>query len=167
MYMGRFDEAEAVRLRYMALASGGRYHLVVLKLLEGDPEAALKETDGKGIDEHSRAAARAMALHDLGRQAESRAMLTSLTNEWGDEHSYLVADVYAWIGNKDSAFEWLDKAFRSDKRYGRDGYWFARKIFDPLRRNLRGDPRWDAMRERVGMSAERLAAIEFEVNLPE
>jgi tetratricopeptide (TPR) repeat protein len=167
MYMGRLDEAEAVRLRYMTLASGGRYHLVVLKLLQGDPEAALKETEGKGIDEQSRPAARAIALHDLGRQAESEDMIARLIEEWGDEHPYLVADVYAWIGDKDSAFDWLDRAYRSDKRYGRDGHFFAYNIFNPLWRNLHGDPRWDAMRERVGMSAERLAAVEFEVDLPD
>ncbi len=168
MDMGWLDEAETVRRRYMTLTSaGGRYHLVVLKLLKGDPEAALKETDSKGINEWNRAVARAMALHDLGRQAEFGDMIASLTTEWGDEHPYAVAEMYAWIGDNDSAFDWLDEAYRSDNRYGRDGYWFAHNIFNPLYRNLHGDPRWDAMRERVGMSAERLAAIEFEVDLPD
>jgi hypothetical protein len=40
-------------------------------------------------------------------------------------------------------------------------------IFDPTYRKLWGDPRWDAYRERIGMSKARLDAIEFDYQLPE
>ena len=37
----------------------------------------------------------------------------------------------------------------------------------PAFRNLRDDPRWDDWLESIGMSAERLDAIEFNPDLPE
>ena len=167
MDAGRLDEAEAARRRYMALGSGGHYYLAVIKLLQGEPAAALTVVEGQDSDYPEIIAARAMALHDLGRESESEEALAILIEHHGGEGSYYLVDVYAWIGNRDAAFEWLEKAYRLDKNYGQYGHRFIRRISSPLWRNLHGDPRWDAMRERVGMSEERLAAIEFEVNLPE
>ena len=41
------------------------------------------------------------------------------------------------------------------------------EVSDPTYRKLWTDPRWDEYRDSIGMSKERLDAIEFEVQLPE
>ena len=79
------------------------------------------------------------------------------------DQAYLVAEAFAWTGQIDSAFEWLEKAYARDERYGLKGYWFHRIMFLPIWRNLHGDPRWDAQRARMNMSAARLDAIEFTI----
>ena len=73
----------------------------------------------------------------------------------------MVAQVYAWTGEIDAAFEWLERAFGPDMGY------FFHTIHNPIWQNLRSDPRWKEMRKRAGFSEKRLAAIEFKVVLPE
>jgi hypothetical protein len=72
-----------------------------------------------------------------------------------------VAHVYAWIGDPDAAFEWLDKAVDQNE----DGLntQFLRMFYT----SVHDDPRWQAFREQTGTSEEQLAAIEFEVTLPQ
>ena len=38
-------------------------------------------------------------------------------------------------------------------------------LLDPVYRNLHSDPRWTALRQSLGYSDERLAALEFPVEL--
>ena len=67
----------------------------------------------------------------------------------------------AFRGEADRAFEWLDKAVE----YNDPGLqWIAvAKLFD----NIHGDPRWLPFLESIGASPEQLAAIKFEVTLPQ
>ena len=58
----------------------------------------------------------------------------------------LVASVYALAGNKDNAFEWLDKAYAE-----RDGEDITLVKCDPCFKNLRGDPRFGALLRRLGL----------------
>jgi hypothetical protein len=120
------------------------------------------------VDRPQPTAARAMIMHDLGRQEASAAALDRIVQQIGDQfrdQAYLVAEAYAWTGQIDAAFEWLETAYSMDERYGLQGYWFHRIMFLPIWRNLHDDPRWEALRTRMNMSAARLDAIEF--SLPE
>jgi len=75
----------------------------------------------------------------------------------GDENDPLmVAQVYAYSGDVDAAFEWLDRGEGPDI----DSY------FNPLLRNLHDDPRWAAWIAQMDPSMEERAAIRFEVRLP-
>jgi hypothetical protein len=56
---------------------------------------------------------------------------------------YIAMD-FAMLGEKDRAFEWLDKAYED-----RSG-WLLELKFDPEWDNLRGDPRFAALTARVG-----------------
>jgi TolB-like protein/cytochrome c-type biogenesis protein CcmH/NrfG len=159
VYAGRLDEAEAVRRKLIGFGTGGQYSLGVLMLMKGDPEAALEIFDGDELDESRRDVGRAMVLHDLGKEAELKVALAGLVEEWGEKAPDLVADAFAWSGDKDAAFGWIDKAF------GPEPNRFFRLIFSPVWHKLHGDPRWTELRENAGMSAERLAAIEFDIEL--
>ena len=64
--------------------------------------------------------------------------------------AYQVAEVYAWRGEKDSAFQWLERA-----RQQRDpGLASLRK--DPLLVNIHNDSRWNPFLHSVGMADEQL-----------
>jgi TolB-like protein/DNA-binding winged helix-turn-helix (wHTH) protein/Tfp pilus assembly protein PilF len=59
----------------------------------------------------------------------------------------MIASTYAWLNDRDQAFEWLDKAY--DERDGQD---ITLLKLDPSYRNLRGDPRFGVMLRRLGLS---------------
>jgi TolB-like protein len=158
---GRLDDAEVALRRFMMLTPGGRYTFGLLQLLKGDAAAALVIFEGDKMNDYLRSAARAMALYDLGRQAEYEAALADQIQNWGEEAPEEVARIYGWVGDGDAAFEWLDKA------YGPDANRFFREIFQPYWTKLHDDPRWLALREKTGFSAERLEAIEFDIELPD
>ncbi len=71
----------------------------------------------------------------------------------------IVATVYAFTGDVDTAFEWLDRVASPDQLVPLTSFW-------PPFANLHDDPRWPVFRERMGQSEEQLAAISFEVRLP-
>ena len=75
--------------------------------------------------------------------------------------AYFVAQAYAWIGQVDAAFDWLELAYSRDETYGNRGYWFQRNAFLPIWRKLHGDPRWDELLERVGLSPAQLERLDF------
>lgn len=158
---GRLKEAEEEIRKYMGLGSGGGYSYGKISLMLGEPAIALEVFEGEDINEVQSIAGRAMALNDLERKTESDAALAELIERWGEEKPRDVADVYAWTGDVDAAFEWLEKA------YGPDLEGSFRVFFNPVYHHLHDDLRWNAMREKVGFSEERLEAIEFEVNLPD
>jgi len=80
-----------------------------------------------------------MAEHSLGHGQESRAALDELVSRFSGVCAYQVAEVHAWRGAKDLAFEWLDRAFAQ-----RDGG-FAFLMTDPLMDPLRSDPRFKVL----------------------
>jgi tetratricopeptide (TPR) repeat protein len=57
----------------------------------------------------------------------------------------LIAIVYAGLGEKEQAFEWLDKAYN-----GQDSNLVYLKV-DPMFDNLRSDPRYADLLRRVGL----------------
>ena len=68
--------------------------------------------------------------------------------ERGDGRVYAseIASLYALAGDKDKAFEWLDKAYEE-----RDGQDIALLRYDPAYKNMRTDPRFAAMLHRMGL----------------
>jgi hypothetical protein len=58
-----------------------------------------------------------------------------------------VAAVYALAGEKDEAFQWLDKAYAE-----RDGEDIALLNCDPFFKNLHGDPMFADLLRRLGLT---------------
>lgn len=160
MYAGNFDAAEQTRERYIAIGSGGRYWLGLIKLLQEDAAGALAVYEAFPEDQAQGMAGRAMAHHDLGETEKAEAALTELlAAETGQK--IRIAETYAWMGRNDDAFEWLQLIAEQDPAQAR------LSVFVPVFRNLHDDPRWDVWRESIGMSAARLDAIEFNPDLPQ
>jgi TolB-like protein len=159
---GRYDEALEYQKRYMAMGKGGYYTLASVYLLRGEPEQALSLTEGGLMNDFNVYATRAMALHDLGRFEESAAAMTRQIEEFGDgDFPEFIAEAYAWIGDRDAAFSWLEKT------YGDNVTGIMRELMDPLWARVRGDPRRLEWLEKAGFSEERLAAVEFNPVLPD
>ena len=156
------------KLEVLTGRKGAFYYVVLTLLLQGGPVAALKELESMpGRQSHPQVlAARAMIMHDLGRYEEFSAALDSLTALFQGqfrEDTYYIAQAYAWIGDKDRAFEWLEMAYTGDERYGSHGWWFNRVMFLPIWQKLHDDPRWNELRERMGFSDARLEKVEFSI----
>jgi len=87
----------------------------------------------------------AMVEHTLGRPTESQRALDKAIAGFAQGGAYQIADVYAWRGEKDKAFEWLDRAVAQ-----RDGGLSYIQI-DPLVASLRDDARYKVLLEKMGL----------------
>jgi hypothetical protein len=96
----------------------------------------------------------------LGRKADADSALATLIATEEKEASYNIAYIYAFRGEAEHAFEWLDKSVE----YNDGG--LSVIIYEPLFDNIRADPRWLAFLRKVGKAPEQLAKIEFKVTLP-
>ena len=67
----------------------------------------------------------------------------------------------AFRGESDAAFVWMDKAVA----YHDTGV--VHFPIEPLLANLHNDPRWPPFLHKIGKAPEQLAAIKFEVKLPQ
>ena len=129
-------------------------------LLKGEPQAALDAFEQEA-DEEYRVKGRALALRDLGRQDEFDAALAELIAGWGERWPSEIAHVYAWIGDEDSAIEWLEKEVETTGSItpNSDGPYFYELLED--------NARFLELLELSGNLPGQLAAIEFDVTLPE
>ena len=115
------------------------------RLWSGDPESALALLPGA----HSSClTCQAMAQHDLGHAAESQRALDALLAKVGDAAPYLIAEVHAWRGEHDLAFEWLERAAAKH-----DPDLVFAKV-DLNLRGLRADPRWKAFLRTMNLPAD-------------
>jgi hypothetical protein len=81
---------------------------------------------------------------------ESDAALNELIKNEAETAAFQVAEAYAYRGDKDKAFEWLERARRQrDPGLGN-------LLKDPLLENLRNDPRWNAFLHKMGLANDQL-----------
>ena len=163
IYAGNWDEATAALQTTLRLSPdymGAHYWIGVALLFKGEGAAALELIAMEEDDEEYRVKGMALALHNLGRQEEYQAKLSVLIEQWGNEWPSEVAHVYAYIGDADAAFQWLDKALERNE----DG--LSEQLLQPFYKPLHGDPRWTNFLERVGSAPEQLNDIKFQVSLP-
>jgi len=158
---GRFDAALVSFRTVLSLAPGrGNAHAQLgnVLLLKGDAQGALAE-----IEQEKSSWIRIglpMAYYALGRKADSDAALKELIAKDAADSAYNIAYVYAFRGEADKAFEWLDKA----AEYGDPG--LGEIVTDNLFDKIHADPRWLAFLRKIDYAPEQLAKIEFKVTLP-
>ena len=129
-------------------------------LLKGDAQGALAQIEQE-TSEVFKMIGLPMAYYALGRKADSDAALAGLIAKWEKDAPYNIASVYAYRGEADKAFEWLDKAVE----YGDTG--LGEIVMENLFDKIHADPRWLAFLRKVGKAPEQLAKIEFKVVLPQ
>ena len=93
-------------------------------------------------------AALAHAYAGVGRRAETEKMLRELERKSGTVYvsPYLIATLYGALGDKDTAFEFLEKAYQEKSL---DLSWYVKA--DLRMDSLRGDPRYESLLGRMGL----------------
>ncbi len=160
---GRLDTAITSFRTVLSLSPGnGGAHAQIgaTLLLKGDAQGALAQIEQETSDPWKMYAL-PMAYHALGRKADSDAALTALIAKYEKEGPYNIAYVYAYRGEADKAFEWLDKAIE----YGDPG--LGEIVTENLFEKIHAHPRWLPFLRKIGKAPEQLAKIEFKVTLPE
>ena len=156
----RLDEAIASSRIANSLSpgiGGAQYRLGEALLRKSEPEAALVAFEQEE-DEEWRVKGTALALHDLGRLTEYEEAFSELRERWGERWPVEIAHVYAWIGETDEAFAWLEKEYEANGLGG--------VMVDNFFKHLHDDPRWLPLLEKAGVSVDQLKAIEFDVTMP-
>jgi TolB-like protein/DNA-binding winged helix-turn-helix (wHTH) protein/cytochrome c-type biogenesis protein CcmH/NrfG len=144
--LGRFDKAREIltqAIRIQPLDEHARYYLGLGELLQGRTGAALPHFEDSA--HFLRLTGQALAHHSLGDRAAADQDLQLLIARYGHILPYQAAEVYAWRGDKDKAFEWLDRAYELHDAS------FIYYSFDPLLRNLHDDSRYGALLKKLGL----------------
>jgi tetratricopeptide (TPR) repeat protein len=137
---GHLAEAEQSLRRALQIApkyGSGHYFLGESLMLQGHFEAALAEFQKETLDD-GQLEGSAMVYFVTARKTDSDRKLAEAIRQDGGNWASEIARVYAFRGEKDHAFEWLDRAYEA-----RDEDLFFVKA-DPLLKNLEGDPRYKA-----------------------
>ena len=144
---GDFAAADQALRRALEIKPDSAYglnNLARLQLLEGKAAEALA-TYRKIADDGFRLSGLAMAEHTLGHAQESRQVLDEAIAKTAQDSAYQIAEAFAWRGDKDDAFEWLERAYQQ-----RDGGLSDIKVGAMITR-LRADPRYQALLRRMDL----------------
>jgi hypothetical protein len=132
----------------------------VALLLKDQPDLALAELQQE-TSETWRMIGLPMAYHALGRTADSDAALAALIAKCEKDAPYNIAYVHAVRGDADQAFEWLEKAVE----YGDAG--LSEIVTQNEFAKIHSDPRWLPFLRKIGKAPDQLAAIKFDVKVPQ
>jgi len=148
-FEGKLDEANAAAAKAAELQPGAasthRYQVFVA-IQRGDTDAALREAMSEPDATYRRFE---LALAHFARKdrAAADATLAELITTSRDIAAYQIAEVYAFRGETDKAFEWLEISFDTHDT-GTLGI-----VVDPLLRNLRDDPRYKTLVAKMNFPA--------------
>jgi TolB-like protein/class 3 adenylate cyclase len=145
---GLLDEAEAVVKKTIEFyPQGGLLHcwLGRVHLAQGRIVEARGAFEGEVI-EYFHLQGLALVSHAQGRRAESDAALRELIDKYARESAYQVAEVYAFRGEVDLAFQWLERA------YAQHDPGLSGTKSNVMLRSLYGDPRWQPFLKEMGLA---------------
>ena len=132
------DPLSTDALRYLSwqLLFAGRF---------AESETVARRLIEQESDEYWRTMSLPIVYRALGREADSVQALRSAEAKYGDQSAYQIAEVHAYRGEVDAAFEWLERAIVE-----RDGGVSWIKI-DNLVANLRSDSRYKTILRRMNL----------------
>lgn len=149
--LGRYDEAEQSARKAIALQPGGAGTWEMLALVEakrGDGEAALKAALQES-DPDWRAYAVALAQEARKDKPAADSALQTLIAGHANDMAFQIATVYAFRGDADKTFEWLEQA------YDRQDPGVMAINDNPFTRELRTDRRFGVFCKKVGLPLPR------------
>lgn len=115
-----------------------------VKLVQQKPDSALSESEQE-TDTFWQRYSRILALTASGMFEESAVLLEQMMAEDGSHAAYQIAEILAFQGDLDGAFDWLDKAYLQ-----RDGG-MKELLGNFFLQNLHQDPRWQELLSRLGL----------------
>jgi len=146
---GRYKEAEASLKKVLELDPdylGAHWTLSYIYVMQSNKKEALAEIL-KEPDQRLRVQGLSIVYHALGNSEKADSALQELIQKYHIGLDYEIAEVYAYRGDHDKAFEWLEQAYQLH-----DKSLFSIKI-DPLLRNLHHDPRWPKFLKKMNLPA--------------
>jgi tetratricopeptide (TPR) repeat protein len=114
-------------------------------LAQGRPEEALGAFE-REVMESLRLLGLTSAQHALGRRLESEAALRELVAKGAEDSAFQIAQAFAYRGEADTAFTWLERAFAQ-----RDPG-LSNMQQDPMLRNLHADARWQPFLKKMRLA---------------
>ena len=151
IYAGRFDDA-ITQLRKTIEMDGGFYfahYLLGMALeLKGELPEAMTEFR-RAIELNDDPFPKALLGHlagEMGRKDEARQILERLLKVRKERYfeAYGLGMVYLGLDDKNNALRWLEEGYRD-----RDGFNMGTIRVDPFLNPLRGDPRFEALAEKI------------------
>jgi TolB-like protein/Flp pilus assembly protein TadD len=115
-----------------------------LQMLTGRPAEALATFQRNDLGAF-RLLGVAVAEYTLNKPKESQQALDELVAKYAGNSAYQIAMAYAWRGERDKAFEWLDRSYAQ-----RDNGLVGIKD-DPLMKSLHADPRYAALLRKMNL----------------
>jgi len=143
---GKLGEADAEARKAAELqpsASSSHRWQVLIAVLRGDGQTALREAQLEPNAGYRRYEL-ALAHYARGDRPAADAALTELIAQDRNVEAYQIAEVYAWRGETEKAFEWLQIAFDNHDTG------LLSLLIDPLLRGLRDDPRYHSFLGKMG-----------------
>jgi len=143
----RFEEAAQAFQSAISLGNPFAHGwLAQVFLAQGDPASALEivqsvDSTGNPLS----IVALALIQHELGDDGASDVTLDQFIRDWGHIAQYQIAQIHAYRGDTDDAFEALERAYEvrdNGTRY---------LLLDPLLEGLHDDPRWPAFLDKMGL----------------
>jgi len=144
---GKLDETEAAARKAAELqptAAGNHRFQVFVAIQRGDGEAALREARLEPNEGYRRFEL-ALADYTRGERRAADEALAELIAKDRDFLAYQVAQVYAWRGENDKAFEWLQVSLDTHDTGT------VSLLIDPLLRGLQHDPRYKSLLTKIGL----------------
>jgi tetratricopeptide (TPR) repeat protein len=144
---GHFDDAMMTLERTLDLNPGlhmGPAAMAKVLVEKGDPQRALDVILSEP-SEVWRLAVLPIVYHALGREDDAERVLSELIEGYSEIAAFQVAEAYAVLGGEDEAFRWLEIAYEQRDPAMTD------LISLPTLASLRQDPRFDSLRERMGL----------------
>jgi serine/threonine-protein kinase len=122
--------------------------LAQLHVVAGRPQDALAVAARSHGQSGWRLQAVALAEHSLGHVAASRSALDDFVARYSHNMPFQIAEVFAWRGDADAAFQWLDRAEAQMDL----GLLFV--TYSPFLASIRGDPRYVALLRRLNLAKD-------------
>ena len=162
LYADQLDSALSQNRRTVELEPGRahtNYWFGEIHLLMGDVDQAA-EFFAKETDEAYRLKGAALVAFARNQPDEGEVALAELIEKFGVQWPSEVAHVYAYSGQNELAFDWLEKEIAT---YGTGGWgeWQLQRLYD----NLRETPEWDAFLMRQGAHASQLRRQTLKIDL--
>lgn len=146
---GRWRESETAARSALALGPNAilrHFNLARALVFQGKPNEALREVELE-TKESWRLMGLAIAYHALGRKAESDRALADFEEKYATFSAMQIAEVHAFRGEVDGAFEWLERACRQRDPGVTD------LLDDPWLAGMREDPRYVSLLKRVRLTS--------------
>jgi tetratricopeptide (TPR) repeat protein len=123
---------------------GAWIYSALVELAEGNAQAALVTLEKENIHAF-RLYGTALIQHELGNAEASNRALQELIEIYEDVAAYQVAGIYAFRGESDNAFEWMQKA------YNLHAGGLINLLLHPTFVSLHDDPRWEPFLDKMGL----------------